>query len=49
MLLLSGVFRGGDDVLVRARLALVDAGITMQITVRSTNPVASEVIASAIG
>merc|ERR1719193_1491183 len=49
VLLLSGVFRGGDDVLVRARLALVDAGITMQITVRSTNPVASEVIASAIG
>jgi len=49
VLLLSGVFRGGDDVLVRARLALVDAGITMQITVRSSNPVASEVIASAIG
>jgi len=49
VLLLSGVFRGGDEVLVRARLALVDAGITMQITVRSTNPIASEVIASAIG
>jgi len=49
VLLLSGVFRGGDEVLVRARLALVDSGITMQITVRSTNSVASEVIASAIG
>lgn len=49
VLLLSGLFRGGNDVLVRARLALVDAGITMQITVRSTDPVAAEVIASAIG
>jgi len=49
VLLLSGVFRGGDEVLVRARLALVDAGITMQITVRSTDPIASEVIASAVG
>merc|ERR1740128_359679 len=33
-LLLSGVYRGGAEVLVRARLALSD-GVTMQLTVRS--------------
>ncbi|KAF0308268.1 Coatomer subunit gamma-2 [Amphibalanus amphitrite] len=47
-LLLSGVYRGGAEVLVRARLALSD-GVTMQLTVRSTDPAVSEVIASAVG
>ena len=32
-LLLSGVFRGGHEVLVRAKLALSD-GVAMQLTVR---------------
>lgn len=45
---LSGVYRGGHDVLVRSKLAMGD-GVTMQITVRSTDPSASEVIASAVG
>jgi len=47
-LYLAGVYRGGHDVLVRAKLALAD-GVTMQITVRSTDAYASEVIASAVG
>ena len=49
---LAGVYRGGHDVLVRAKLALTDdsgGGVTMQITVRSTDPTVSEVIASAVG
>ena len=47
-LYLAGVYRGGHDVLVRAKLALAD-GVTMQITVRSSDTYASEVIASAVG
>ncbi|GAB6020673.1 Coatomer subunit gamma-2 [Chamberlinius hualienensis] len=50
-LLLSGIYRGGHDVLVRARLALGNQGdgVTMNLTVRSSDPHVSEVIASAIG
>jgi len=47
-LLLSGVFRGGIDVLVRAKLALSD-GVNMQLTVRSQDPDVSELITSTIG
>lgn len=47
-LYLAGVFRGGHDVLVRAKLAFSE-GVTMQITVRSTDAHASEVLASAVG
>ncbi|XP_054751910.2 coatomer subunit gamma-2-like [Lytechinus pictus] len=47
-LYLAGVFRGGHDTLVRARLALQDT-ITMHITVRSGDPVVSELIASSVG
>lgn len=54
-LYLAGVFRGGHDALVRAKMALVGtafdastAGITMQVTVRSTDQAASQVIISAI-
>ena len=48
-LFLAGVYRGGHDVLVRAKLALDEGTVTMQITVRSTDAYASEVLASAIG
>lgn len=48
VLLLAGVFRGGHDVLVRARLAF-DQGVTMNITVRSDDAVVSEVVLSAVG
>ncbi|GBO25150.1 Coatomer subunit gamma-2, partial [Araneus ventricosus] len=50
-LFLSGVYRGGHTVLVRAKLAIrADTeGVTMNIAVRSTDPNVSEIVASAIG
>lgn len=47
-LLLAGLFRGGIDVLVRAKLALAD-GVTMQLTVRSPDAEIAELITSAVG
>ncbi|KAG1649945.1 Coatomer subunit gamma-2 [Nymphon striatum] len=50
VLVLSGMYRGGHESLVRARLAFNDAnGVTMNLAVRSTDAFASEVIASAVG
>lgn len=48
-LFLSGVYRGGHDALVRAKLAMSDSGVTMQLTIRSTDPYVSEVLVTAIG
>ncbi|CAE1294820.1 COPG [Acanthosepion pharaonis] len=48
-LFLAGVFRGGHDALVRAKLALADSGVTMQLTVRSSDPIVSEILVSAVG
>lgn len=45
---IPGVFRGGAEVLLRAKLALSD-GVTMQLTVRSTDSDVAEVVSSAIG
>ena len=47
-LLLAGVFRGGHDVLVKARLAR-SQGVTMKISVRGDDLIACEVIAAAVG
>ena len=48
-LYLAGVFRGGHDVLVRCKLAATaDSGVTMQMTVRSTDASVSQVITAAI-
>jgi coatomer protein complex subunit gamma len=54
-LYLAGVYRGGHDVLVRAKMALggtsADPGaqaIMMQLTIRSTDESAVQVIASAV-
>ncbi|KAJ8920282.1 hypothetical protein NQ315_011943 [Exocentrus adspersus] len=47
-LLLAGQFRGGIDILVRAKLALSD-GVTMQLTVRSPDDNVAELITSAVG
>lgn len=44
----AGMFRGGHDVLVRAKLALGD-GVTMQLTVRSSDSDVAELVTSAIG
>lgn len=46
--LFSGVFRGGAEVLLRAKLALSE-GVTMQLTVRSTDTEVAEIVSSAIG
>jgi len=49
-LLLSGIFRGGFDVLVRSKLALSpEGGVTMQLSVRSGDAEVSELVASAVG
>lgn len=45
---LIGIFRGGYEILVRAKLALAD-GVTMQLTVRSADEEISELITSAVG
>ncbi|EDW80788.1 uncharacterized protein Dwil_GK11719 [Drosophila willistoni] len=47
-LLCSGSFRGGIEVLVRAKLALSE-GVTLNLTVRSTDQDVAEVITAAIG
>ncbi|PNF33659.1 Coatomer subunit gamma [Cryptotermes secundus] len=47
-LLLAGVFRGGYEILVQVKLALA-AAVTMQLTVRSTNPEVAELVTSAVG
>jgi len=47
-LFLAGVYRGGYDILVRAKLALAE-GVTMQLTVRSTNADVAELVTSAVG
>ena len=46
-LLLAGVFRGGHEVLIHARLAH-SQGMSMKITVRSDNLIAAETIAAAV-
>lgn len=43
-----GAFRGGHEVLLRAKLALSE-GVAMQLTVRSTSPEVAETVSSAIG
>lgn len=47
ILLFSGVFRNAADILLRAKLALAD-GVTMQLTVRSTDPDVAESVTQAI-
>ncbi|XP_014776562.1 coatomer subunit gamma-2 [Octopus bimaculoides] len=49
ILYLAGVFRGGHDALLRAKLALTEGGVTMQLTVRSSDPIVSEILVSAVG
>nr|KAF6267239.1 hypothetical protein mPipKuh1_008542 [Pipistrellus kuhlii] len=47
-LFLAGVYRGGYDLLVRAKLALAD-GVTMQVTVRSKEETPVDVILASVG
>lgn len=46
-LYLAGVYRGGHDILARAKLVLKD-GVTMQLTVRSTDATSAQVISAAV-
>jgi coatomer protein complex subunit gamma len=51
-LYLAGVFRGGHDVLIRAKLAAAtgsEGGVNMQMTVRSTDANVAQIMASVIG
>lgn len=43
-----GTFRGGAEILVRSKLALSD-GVSMQLTVRTTDPDVAELVTAAIG
>lgn len=43
-----GSFRNGAEVLLRAKLVLSD-GVTMQLSVRSTDTTVAELVSSAIG
>lgn len=48
-LLLSGLFRGGVEVLVRTKLALAaEGGVAMQLTVRSQDATVSELMTTAV-
>jgi len=47
-LLLAGVFRGGIDIMAKSRLVLTKEGVTMELTVRSTDIEAAQFIASAV-
>lgn len=49
VLLLAGIYRGGHDVLVRAKLVFNDGGVAMQLTIRSSDEAVTQVIASAVG
>lgn len=45
---IPGVFRGGHDLLLRARLLLTDT-VTMQVTARSTEELPVDVIMASVG
>lgn len=48
-LLLSGIFRGGKEILARARLALSGNEVTMQLSVLCQDPDVAELIISSVG
>lgn len=48
-LLLSGVFRGGKEVLARARLALSGTQVTMQLSVLCQDPDVADLVVSSVG
>lgn len=48
-LLLSGVFRGGKDILARARLALSGTQVTMQLSVLCQSAQIAELVLSSVG
>ncbi|BES96180.1 Coatomer subunit alpha-2 [Nesidiocoris tenuis] len=49
MLCMPGMFRGGIEVLIRAKLAVSNNGVSMQFTVKSAHPEVAELICAAVG
>ncbi|XP_034946635.1 coatomer subunit gamma [Chelonus insularis] len=49
MLLLHGFFRGGKEIFARARLALANNQVTMQLSVRSQDPDVASLVMSSVG
>ena len=49
ILLLSGVFRGGKEILARARLALSGTQVTMQLSVLCQDREVADLIVSSVG
>ena len=49
VLLLYGVFRGGKEIFARARLALSNGQVTMQLSVRSQDTNVAELVLSSVG
>jgi coatomer protein complex subunit gamma len=45
---LTGMFRGGIEVLARAKIVLSD-GVNLQLTVRSTDETIAELITASVG
>ncbi|KAK9496580.1 hypothetical protein O3M35_013140 [Rhynocoris fuscipes] len=46
---LPGIFRGGIQFLIRAKLAMGNNGVSMQFTVRSPDPEVAELICASVG
>lgn len=46
---LRGIFRGGKEIFARAKFALAEGQVTMQLSVRSQDPDVAELILSSIG
>lgn len=49
VLLLHGVFRGGKEIFARARLALSNGQVTMQLSIRSQDLEVAELVLSSVG
>uniref|UniRef100_A0A6V7J347 Coatomer subunit gamma C-terminal domain-containing protein n=1 Tax=Bracon brevicornis TaxID=1563983 RepID=A0A6V7J347_9HYME len=49
VLLLHGFFRGGKEIFARARLAVANSEVTMQLSVRSQDPDIAAVVLASVG
>ncbi|XP_063978649.1 coatomer subunit gamma isoform X2 [Diachasmimorpha longicaudata] len=49
VLMLHGFFRGGKEIFARARLALANSEVTMQLSIRSEDPDVASVVLASVG
>lgn len=49
VLLLHGSFRGGKEIFARARLAIANSQVTMQLSVRSKDPAVASLVLASVG